>query len=260
LVVSDNDFRYTGEQVDLNSGFYYLRARYMNPANGRFTQQDDFEGYSNDPRSLHKYLYVGQEPIANRDPSGRMTMTEVMIAVTVGGSLAGGGVGYYVGGTRGAVVGGVIGGVAGYMVGINALAITMGASPYIDRMLTIINTWRLPVTQWVTGPGGLKVAVSRLDSLANTPIVTLFTNLTRSPMATRALSMANTRELAAAGVRAGANYTTYVFRIPSGVIYELEKIGVLRVTQTTEANMAAKEYEFLASGAAYVMKFLEVVP
>ncbi|MBL8298728.1 MAG: hypothetical protein JNN30_10320 [Rhodanobacteraceae bacterium] len=41
---SDNSFPYTGEQLDPNTGLVYPRTRYMNPANGRFTQHDAFAG------------------------------------------------------------------------------------------------------------------------------------------------------------------------------------------------------------------------
>ncbi|MDC8014001.1 RHS repeat domain-containing protein [Tahibacter soli] len=74
---SDNSFLYTGEQLDPNSGFYYLRARYMNPGDGRFTQQDPYEGAPLEPLSLHKYVYTSASPISNRDPSGLVTLGEI---------------------------------------------------------------------------------------------------------------------------------------------------------------------------------------
>ena len=39
-----NDYLYAGEQYDPNTGFYYLRARYLNPYVGRFITQDPFRG------------------------------------------------------------------------------------------------------------------------------------------------------------------------------------------------------------------------
>jgi RHS repeat-associated protein len=65
-----NNYLYTGEQFDPNSGFYYLRARYMNPELGRFVTTDPFSGLKNDPVTLHKYLYAGLDPVLNVDPSG----------------------------------------------------------------------------------------------------------------------------------------------------------------------------------------------
>jgi RHS repeat-associated protein len=65
-----NERLYNGEQLDAHAGFYYLRARYLNPASGRFMSMDSYEGESSDPRSLHKYLYAFANPANRRDPSG----------------------------------------------------------------------------------------------------------------------------------------------------------------------------------------------
>ncbi|UXI70443.1 RHS repeat-associated core domain-containing protein [Tahibacter amnicola] len=67
---SSNDFLYTGEQMDPNSGIYYLRARYMDPVAGRFTQQDAFSGHVLDPLSLNKYVYASNLSSEYVDPSG----------------------------------------------------------------------------------------------------------------------------------------------------------------------------------------------
>ena len=48
----------------------YLRARYMDPSSGRFTQQDTYAGLSRDPASLHKYLYANADPVNMVDPGG----------------------------------------------------------------------------------------------------------------------------------------------------------------------------------------------
>lgn len=68
---SDNAFLYCGEYFDAETETYYLRARYYNPANGRFTQQDAW-GYmdANDPLSLNLYTYCNNNPIMYVDPSG----------------------------------------------------------------------------------------------------------------------------------------------------------------------------------------------
>jgi RHS repeat-associated protein len=65
-----NLYRYTGEQWDPDLGMYYLRARYLNPALGRFWSYDTFDGHPTDPLSLHKYLYAHGNPVNNIDPSG----------------------------------------------------------------------------------------------------------------------------------------------------------------------------------------------
>ena len=37
---TENDFLYTGEQYNANTGLYYLRARYMDPLTGTFISMD----------------------------------------------------------------------------------------------------------------------------------------------------------------------------------------------------------------------------
>ena len=39
-----NNYLYRGEQYDSDLGLYYLRARYYNPATGRFLSRDPLEG------------------------------------------------------------------------------------------------------------------------------------------------------------------------------------------------------------------------
>lgn len=65
-----NNYLYCGEQFDSATGLYYLRARYMNPANGTFITQDTYSGTVFDPTSLHKYLYANANPVMYTDPSG----------------------------------------------------------------------------------------------------------------------------------------------------------------------------------------------
>jgi len=71
-----NDYLFAGEQFDANLGFYYLRARYMNPFNGRFVTRDPHEGSVFDPATLHKYLYAANDPVNKIDPSGLMSLVE----------------------------------------------------------------------------------------------------------------------------------------------------------------------------------------
>ena len=68
-----NNYLYAGEQLDPNLGFYYLRTRYINPSTGRFLTMDAFEGSSDDPISLHKYVYANSSPVDLLDPSGLFT-------------------------------------------------------------------------------------------------------------------------------------------------------------------------------------------
>ncbi len=65
-----NVYFYDGEQLDEDTGNYYLRARWMNPGIGRFQTMDTFEGDPNDPLTLHKYSFGSNNPENMIDPSG----------------------------------------------------------------------------------------------------------------------------------------------------------------------------------------------
>ena len=74
---------YSGEQYDKHMDEYYLRARYYNQNSGVFNSIDPYFGSLQDPQSLHKYLYVRNDPINNIDPSGLMTSTELLTVSTI---------------------------------------------------------------------------------------------------------------------------------------------------------------------------------
>ena len=80
---TDNEFRFTGEQFDENSELYYLRARYYDPDNGRFISRDSFEGFQDDPLSLHKYTYVHNNPVNLIDPSGNASAIEYGLLIRI---------------------------------------------------------------------------------------------------------------------------------------------------------------------------------
>ena len=113
-----NPFRYCGEYYDVETGTIYLRARYYDPAIGRFTQQDEWV-YANpgDPLSLNLYTYCWNNPIMFVDIMGNWptwsqlgkaaliavgaTISVVAIVATAGTAAAaiGTGVAMYVGAT-----------------------------------------------------------------------------------------------------------------------------------------------------------------
>jgi RHS repeat-associated protein len=84
-----NSYLYNGQQYDANTGFYYLRARYMNPSTGTFISMDPAQGSIFDPVSLHKYLYANANPVMNSDPSGRETLGELATAMAIDAIIEG---------------------------------------------------------------------------------------------------------------------------------------------------------------------------
>jgi len=65
-----NPFKYAGEIYDEETGYYYLRARYYDPAIGRFISEDTYEGEVTNPLSLNLYTYVQNNPLLYIDPTG----------------------------------------------------------------------------------------------------------------------------------------------------------------------------------------------
>jgi RHS repeat-associated protein len=65
-----NNYLFAGEQRDPDIKLCYNRARYLNVDSGRFTSRDTFEAGSGDTANLHRYLYVGGDPVNGIDPSG----------------------------------------------------------------------------------------------------------------------------------------------------------------------------------------------
>ena len=60
-----NDYLYTGREYDWQTGIYYYRARYYNPEIGRFLQSS-----WEHTKEMNMYVYVGNDPVNNEDPSG----------------------------------------------------------------------------------------------------------------------------------------------------------------------------------------------
>lgn len=56
---------FRGENFDKGIGSYYLRNRYYDENIGRFTAKDSYEGRTNEPVTLHLYVYVNNLSVVN---------------------------------------------------------------------------------------------------------------------------------------------------------------------------------------------------
>lgn len=79
----NNPYQYNAEYTDSSTGNQYLRARYYDPASGRFLTKDTYLGETNDPLSRNLYAYTRNNPVNLVDPSGHLFGTIMaIIAVT----------------------------------------------------------------------------------------------------------------------------------------------------------------------------------
>ncbi len=69
----ENPFTFTGREFDTESGLYYYRARYYDPAAGRFVNEDPIglEG------GINVYAYVGNNPVNFTDPDGLLDVSNL---------------------------------------------------------------------------------------------------------------------------------------------------------------------------------------
>jgi RHS repeat-associated protein len=81
-------FRYTGRELDSETGLYYYRARYYDPSTGRFLSEDPIRFRS----APNFYPYVHNRPTVLRDSTGLLAWgSGVGVAGMIGALMAGGG-------------------------------------------------------------------------------------------------------------------------------------------------------------------------
>lgn len=76
----EQPFGFAGYVKDPEAGLYYAKARYYDPAVGRFTNEDPFAGNDLEPPSLHRYLYAYANPTTYVDPTGRASLESQRLA------------------------------------------------------------------------------------------------------------------------------------------------------------------------------------
>lgn len=73
-------FKFTGRELDQETGLYYYRARYYDPGIGRFLQQDPDPGQLRSPSTvINRCIYAQNTPTAFTDPSGRFPWLVIAI-------------------------------------------------------------------------------------------------------------------------------------------------------------------------------------
>ena len=80
---SASPYQFNGQEFDAAAGSYHLRAGRSNPITGRFTSVDPFPGLPDRPATMHPYLFAQNDPVNSSDPSGEVTLAEVMFVTSV---------------------------------------------------------------------------------------------------------------------------------------------------------------------------------
>jgi RHS repeat-associated protein len=78
---------FTGEQSDGETGLTYLRARYLNPAVGRFISADTVSPNAPGTQGYNPYAYVGNNPTIWVDPSGHSAWVDASGQPTIFATL-----------------------------------------------------------------------------------------------------------------------------------------------------------------------------
>ena len=73
-------FGYTGELHDSETGYTFLRARYLNPAHGRFVSRDTVQPNAEGTQGYNRYGYVANNPTNWTDPSGHAVTQQDLCA------------------------------------------------------------------------------------------------------------------------------------------------------------------------------------
>jgi RHS repeat-associated protein len=94
-VVSGSDYepiRYASGYHDANSLFTRFGTRYYDPSTGRWTQMDPIGGSIANPATLNGYIYAGDDPVNNVDPTGENFLGDLaavgIAVVTAGAAIA----------------------------------------------------------------------------------------------------------------------------------------------------------------------------
>lgn len=140
----DDKYKFTDQEEDTETGLYNFNARHYDPILGRFISPDSIVQNYEDPQTLNRYSYCGNNPLVYVDPSGHFFIIDDLIYIGIGmaiGALTAGiqsdwniqamAVGAAIGGISGGVgagVGGFVTNIGGRLAGVIAGGAAAGAT------------------------------------------------------------------------------------------------------------------------------------
>jgi RHS repeat-associated protein len=83
------NYRFTGKELDDETGLYFYGARYYNPIIGRFITPDSIVQAPQNPQTLNRYSYCVNNPVNYTDPSGHFLFLPARIGALIGGLIGG---------------------------------------------------------------------------------------------------------------------------------------------------------------------------
>ncbi len=249
-----------GQYHDRETDLFENWNRFYDPSIGRYLGPDPLAyepGYllkkAGAGQSVPVYAYAGNNPIGNIDPDGRQDGPAVerrsqamadMTRACTGGSEADCQAVAAV-----AAVSAVPIAVVGGVLAVNAVA----ASPTVQLALATVGVGLAPKAQT------LQEQMARAVQ-AGGSATTVFTNLTQSPQAGRALSVATGE--GAQALAAAARQSGMLFRadIPNAMIRTLESNQLVIRSTTQMGDAIATELQFLPEATPFIVHLFEQVP
>ena len=84
-----NPFRYRGYYYDVETGWYYLNARYYDPNVGRFLSPDTILGANGGLQGYNLFAYCNNNPVMFADPSGNFAIFGGLVLGKAAAAVAG---------------------------------------------------------------------------------------------------------------------------------------------------------------------------
>ena len=251
---------FTGKERDHETGLDYFGARYYRAEIGRFTTVDpvmNVKGSLVDPQKWNRYAYVLNNPLRYIDKDGREEDAAYSYYLfreqvrQIGGDAAVDQMH-----RRNAIMGGAV--VAGLVAGVIAAEAVPSAIVMGHRLLNWLGDKLGVAEPAVAGPlGRLSQAQLAAATRSGQETVGMMTRLTSTPGNGRALSAAAGEGATALANAARSGGTLFSAQIPKALVNELQRIGLVRVSQTMMNGVKATEYRFSPEAAEYITRYFK---